>query len=115
MSEMHSICNDANKSVHKPNSIDLITVDELSDQYSLPSARIRAEQLKHLSPMQRDELLKLLDEFASCFSEKPGFCPYIEHHINISPDFRPKRLKEYRIPEILKPEIPRQIDELLKN
>jgi hypothetical protein len=66
--------------------------------------------------------------------ETPGFCSYIEHTINVSPktkdtiapagraalkylspNFVPKRFKEYRIPEILKPEIWRQIDELLKN
>jgi hypothetical protein len=53
--------------------------------------------------------------FSQCFSDKPGFCPYIEHRINVSSNFKPKRLKEYRIPEILKPEIQRQIDELLRN
>ena len=57
----------------------------------------------------------MLDDFPQCFNDKPGFCPYIEHTINVSPNFVPKRLKEYRIPEILKPEIQRQIDELLKN
>jgi hypothetical protein len=52
-----------------------------------------------------------LDEYSQCFSDKPGFCPYIEHRSNVSSDFKPKRLKEYRIPEILKPEIQRQIDD----
>jgi hypothetical protein len=50
-----------------------------------------------------------------CFSDKPGFCPYTEHSINVSSNLKPKRLKEYRIPEILKPEIQRHIDELLRN
>jgi hypothetical protein len=49
------------------------------------------------------------------FSDKPDFCPCIEHRINVSFNFKPKRLKEYRIPEILKLEIQRQIDELLRN
>ena len=31
----------------------------------------------------------------------------------VSSEFKPKRLKEYRFPEVLKPEIQRQIDELL--
>jgi hypothetical protein len=35
--------------------------------------------------------------------------------INVSSNFKPKCLKGYRIPEILKPEIQRQIDELLRN
>jgi hypothetical protein len=81
----------------------------------LPSVRIKEEQLCHVSQSQRNELLKLLDEFSHCFSDKPGCCPYIEHRINVSSNFKPKRLKEYRIPEILKPEIQKQIDELLRN
>jgi hypothetical protein len=70
--------------------------------------------LQHLTTEQRTDLVKLLDEFSSCFSETPGFCPYVEHCINVSDDFKPKRLREYRIAEVLKPEIQRQIDELLK-
>ena len=64
---------------------------------------------------QRTDLLSLLDEFASCFSETPGFCSYVEHCIDVSSDFKPKRLREYRMAEVLKPEIRRQIDELLLN
>lgn len=33
----------------------------------------------------------------------------------MSDDFEPKRLREYRMAEVLKPEIQRQIDELLRN
>ena len=82
---------------------------------ALPNAKLKGSQLQHLTESQRDELKKLLDDFLQCFSDKPEFCTYIEHTINVSPNFVPKRLKEYRIPEILKPEIQRQIDELLKN
>jgi hypothetical protein len=49
------------------------------------------------------------------FSDKPGFCNYVEHRIHISLDFRPKRLREYRVPELLKIEVQRQIDELIKD
>ena len=110
----NSIRDNSTNLIQKPNAFDS-TGDEADGDCSQPSTRIRAEQLQHLSQSQRDELLKLLNEFPRCFREKPGFCPYVEHCINISADFRPKRLKEYRIPEILKPEIQRQIDELLKN
>jgi hypothetical protein len=89
------------------------------DQYvgtcSLPSTKIDRSKLTHLSADQQHELLEILDEFAECFAETPGFCPYVEHDITIDDAFRPKRLREYRIPEILKPEVQRQIDELLKN
>ncbi len=59
--------------------------------------------------------MKLLDEFSSCFSETAGFCSYVEHCISLSDNFEPKRLREYRMAEVLKPEIQRQIEELLKN
>ena len=81
----------------------------------LPSQRIDPSKLQHLAEEQRNELLNLLDEFSSCFSDTPGFCSYVEHCINVSSEFKPKRFREYRIPEILKPEIQRQIDELLRN
>jgi hypothetical protein len=89
------------------------------DQYvgtsSLPSAKINRSKLTHLSADQQQELLEILDEFAECFAETSGFCPYVEHSIAIDDDFKPKRLREYRIPEVLKPEVQRQIDELMKN
>ena len=52
-----------------------------------------------------------MNEFSDISAEKPGFCPYVEPEIVVSPDFKPKRL-EYCIPVILKPEIQQQIDEL---
>jgi hypothetical protein len=85
---------------------------KLVSGHPLPSSVIADEQLSHLSPSQRQELCDLLDSYAECFSDKPGFCSYIEHHIEISKDFKLKRLREYRIPELLKAEVQRQIDEL---
>jgi len=38
----------------------------------------------------------------------------VYHEIPIASDFRPKRLKAYRVPDNLKPEVDRQITELLK-
>jgi len=77
--------------------------------------QVDQSKLQHLDETQRTELLRVLNELSDCFPETPGFCLYVEHKIVISPDFKPKTLREYRIPEILKPEIQRQIDELLKN
>jgi hypothetical protein len=82
---------------------------------SLPSAKVDRSKLHHLSSDQQDEFLQLIDEFQGCFDETPGYCPYVEHGITIDSDFKPKRLREYRIPEVLKPEVQRQIDELLRN
>ena len=39
----------------------------------------------------------------------------MQHNITIDSDFEPRRLREYRIPEVLKPEVQRQIEELLRN
>lgn len=47
------------------------------------------------------------------FSDKPGFCPLFEHEIKISADFKPKRLRAYKVLELLKPEVKRQIKEML--
>ena len=77
----------------------------------LPSEMIATHQLSHLTPSQRQELCDLLDSYFECFSDKPGYCSYIEHHIEISKDFKLKRLREYRIPELLRVEVQRQISE----
>jgi len=78
-----------------------------------PSKKIDPAKLQHLSANQRDELLALLDEFSDCFSETPGFCDLVEHEIPVTSDFKPKRLKAYKVPERLKPEVQKQINELL--
>ena len=65
--------------------------------------------------MQQQELLTILDEFSKCFSDKPGLLTNVEHEIVTTPDFKRKRLKAYKVPEVLKGEIERQIDVLLKD
>ena len=79
----------------------------------LASEMIDPSKLQHLSEHQRDELLTVLDKFPDCFSDTPGFCDYIEHEIPVTGDVRPKRLRAYKVPERLKPEVERQINELL--
>ena len=37
------------------------------------------------------------------FSDKPGLCTMVTHEINVTSDFKPKRLRAYRVPESLKP------------
>jgi hypothetical protein len=48
------------------------------------------------------------------FSEKPGFTDAAVHRIELTPDFKPKRLPEYRIPTRLREEVDRQISEMLQ-
>ena len=78
----------------------------------LPSKKITPEKLSHLTPLQRRELLEVLDRYPEVFSEVPGLCSIIEHRIPIRYDFQPKRLKAYKVPEHLKAEVARQIREL---
>jgi len=81
---------------------------------SLPSCRIDLNTLQHLDPQQRQALLAVLDEFADVFSDSPGLCTVVEHEINVTSDFRPRMTRAYRMPEMLKREIEREVDELLK-
>ena len=76
--------------------------------------RLNNVNFDHLSEQQRKELTDLLNEFAVCFDDKPGFCGIVSHRIVTTPDFVPKQMRPYRIPEILKPEVDKQIKELLE-
>ena len=78
-----------------------------------PSKRIDPTKLAHLSEKQRIELTAILDQFQDCFADVPGFCDLVEHEIPISDDFKPKRFRAYKVPERLKAEVDRQIQELL--
>ena len=79
----------------------------------LPSTKIDPDSLGHLTSNQRVDLLQLLDRYASCFSERPGFCNLVKHKIDVNADFKPNKFKAYKIPEVLKPEVDKQIDEML--
>ena len=81
---------------------------------ALPSQSIDLNTLSHLSSAQRLELLTLLDRFHVIFSATPGLCSSVIHEIPTTPDFVPKRIKGYRIPETLRPEVEKQIAELLR-
>jgi len=95
-------------------SVDVIDTDQFQQPELLPSQRIDLTTLSHLSVEQRTKLLALLDKYSECFSEKPGLCTVLQHKINVSADFKPKRLRGYRVPENLKPMVEAQINELLK-
>jgi len=79
----------------------------------LPSSVVDNDKVAHLSDDQQKQLLQLLDEFAECFDDKPGLCDVIEHQIRVTSEFQPKRMRPYRIPEILKPEVEKQIKDLI--
>jgi len=78
-----------------------------------PSQSIEAERISHLSTDEQSQLLALLDRYPMVFTKTPGFCALVEHEMELLPSFVPRRLKAYRIPELLKPEVDRQIKKML--
>jgi len=84
------------------------------DVSDCPSARIDEAKLEHLDPQQRQQLLTVLDEFADRFSDKPGLCDVTVHRIRTTSEFVPRQMRPYRVPDKFKPEVDRQITELLE-
>jgi len=79
----------------------------------LPSNRIDEGKLSHLESSQRRDLLRLLDEFQDRFTDTPGLCDAAVHRIQTTPEFVPRQMRPYRVPDALRPEVDRQIRELL--
>ena len=80
----------------------------------LPSQKIETKCVTHVNNAQCTELLHILDQFSECFSDEPRLCELVTHEIKVTPEFKPKQFKAYRVPAILKGEIDRQTDKLLK-
>jgi len=80
---------------------------------TMPSQMIDMNLLSHLTKEQQRKFQAVLDKYSCCFSDKPGLCNVLQHEINVSEDFKPKRLRSYRVPETLKPMVEEQIQELL--
>ena len=79
-------------------SVDVRDTDQFQKSELVPSQRVGLMTLSHWSVEQRTKLLALLDKYSECFSEKPGLCTVLQHEINVSADFKPKRLRAYRVP-----------------
>jgi len=80
---------------------------------ALPSVCIDESKLSHLESSQRQELLRLLDEFQDRFSDTPGLCDAAVHRIQTTAEFVPRQMRPYRVPDALKPDVDRQIRQLL--
>jgi len=78
-----------------------------------PSNRLPPKTLAHLPDDQRQEILEVLDRYGSCFKDTSGFTDKVVHNIIVTPDFRPKRLSSYRVLEKLKPNVDKQLQEML--
>ena len=92
---------------------DVVTPTPAIVSCDLPSVRVEESKTSHLSPQQRQELLWLLDEFSDCFGDRPGICDAVVHRIQTTADFVPRQMRPYRVPDAIKPEVDRQIRELL--
>jgi len=95
-------------------SIDLVNDYHQTLEPSLPSSLIDSAKVAHLSDVERNQLFQVLDRYPQVFSDKPGFCPMVEHEIKLSGDFKPRRLRAYKVPELLKPAVDQQIQEMLE-
>jgi len=87
--------------------LDLSSKESVSEP--LPSQMIERQSLSHFFAEQQAELLQLLDKYASCFSDIPGLTTRAEHSIELTSDFKPKRMREYKVPENLKPKVECQL------
>jgi len=124
----HLHANYMRKFVAKVQSVVIVREDETNKDFgricyppsklygggALPSQLMTREQVGPITGDQYVLLLKLLDEFADVFVNKPGLCTLVEHRIKTTPDFKPKGFKAYKIPEVLQREVDRQIDQLLE-
>ncbi len=92
---------------------DIKFYDRKLEEEHLSIERIKQLELNHLSENRQRELKSVLVKYHKIFSDTPGHCNVIKHEIRLKPDFIPKPRRPYRIPENLKKEVNRQIEELL--
>ena len=71
-------------------------------------------ELEHLSEEQQRQLYGVINQYQRVFSDEPGFCDVTEHEIRLQEGFKSKRLRAYKIPELVK-EVKKQIQEMLDN
>jgi len=55
----------------------VLSPEVVANESVMPSVRVEPEKLSHLDDGQRAELVEVLDEFAACFSDKPGLCDVV--------------------------------------
>ena len=79
-----------------------------------PVRELICVSLSHISDEQKNALLKLLDEFKECFDDTPGLCTVVQHESHLTDNFKPRQTRAYRVPELLKAEIEKQISKLLE-
>ena len=76
---------------------------------SKPGESVSADRLTHLNAEQRNDLLSVLDEFAICYSDRAGLYTGAVRRIETTAEFKPIRMRAYRVPEVFKPDVEKQI------
>jgi len=82
------------------------SLDTVSDKYDILD-------LSDLNEIQLNQLRSLLRSHDPVFDDKPGESKTAKHVINITEGFEPKPAYPYRIPDKLKAEVDKQIEQLL--
>jgi len=90
-----------------------ISVCSTTPETVLPSQRVDLTTVDHLTTDERQQLFDLIDQYADVFKDTPGHYAEIQHSIRTDDTFVPKRLREYRIPDRIRPAVTAQIQELL--
>src|SRR3989441_2472643 len=76
---------------------------------------IKNLDLSYLDEEKSKQLKDLLYKHRLVFNNRPGTCNVSPHEINLVDGFKPKALKPYRIPETLKTEVDKQVNQLLED
>ena len=117
--ELHA--NHLRKWIARVNSLGVVFEDDEDfgkiEVYPTETSEFQEElqkvNLDHLDDRQAKEFRDMLAKHEKVFSNVPGHCNLLEHEINLVEGFKPKPLKQYRIPEKLRDEVDKQIDKLL--
>ena len=75
---------------------------------------INDEKFVHLNGEEKQQIVNVIHEFASVFSNNVGLCNNIQHRIHVTSDFKPKQLRAYKVPELLKSEVDKQLKEMIE-
>jgi len=96
----HSDCtDDAMTAIHNQ-VVESAFDSDLGPSYSPSyntSLNVQTFKLDNLPSSERTELESVLNEFKSCFDEKPGKTTLISHTISLHPGTRPIKLSPYRV------------------
>ena len=87
-----------------------VSTDDLNDW-----KRFEEIGLNHLNTEEQQQLRSLLFKHRKVFNDKPGYCDILTHQIKLKDGFQPKAFQPYRIPDKIKSEVDKQIDQLLKD